>query len=48
MCGNNFGGNSCIWIILVLIILFYGCGGVCGSICGGGCCENQNGCGGCC
>jgi len=26
MCGNNFGGNSCLWIVLILIILFCGCG----------------------
>ena len=28
MC-NGFGNNSCLWIILILIILF-GCGGGCG------------------
>lgn len=43
MCGNN----SCIWIILILIILFCcgGCGfGNCG--CGGCGCDNNNcGCG---
>lgn len=46
MCGNN----SCIWII-VLILLFTCCGGNCGGLstqsneggCGCGC--NNNGCG---
>lgn len=40
MC-NGFGNNSCLWIILILIILF-GCGG-----CG---CDNNgcnNGCNNC-
>ena len=27
-CGNNWGGNNCLWIILILIILF-GCGDGC-------------------
>lgn len=39
MCGNN----SCLWIIIILIILF-SCGG-CGSIGCGGCgCDNGCGC----
>jgi hypothetical protein len=44
MCGNCFNGNSCIWIILILIILFFGCGNGCGceNGCGNGC---NNGCG---
>ena len=40
-----WGNNSCIWIILILVILFC-CGGFgsCGS-CGGGCgCDGNNGC----
>ena len=41
MCGNNFGGNSCLWIILILIILFCGCG----NGWGGSCCEPSGGCG---
>jgi len=50
MCFNNCGGgNSCLWIILILIILFCGCGnngfGGCGG-CNNGC---NNGCNtGCC
>lgn len=47
LCSNN---NSCwIWILLILFILFWNCGGFgCstgGFGCGGGC--NQN-CGPCC
>ena len=52
MCNNNcFGGNSCLWII-ILLILFCGCGnmggigiannGGCGNGCGNSC---GNGCG---
>ena len=45
MCNNNgfFGGNMC-WII-ILLILFCGCGNNYGtnSICG-----NDHGCGNCC
>ena len=48
MCGNCFGNNSCLWIVLILIILFTcgGCGGNnhcgcmpnnCGDNCGCGC-----------
>ena len=39
-CGNNscFGGNNCLWIIILLIILF--CCGGCGSTG-----NNGNGCG---
>ena len=50
MCyGNNgWGGNSCLWIILILVILFC-CGGMgcSGNNCG---CGNNcgNGCGDCC
>ncbi len=40
-CNNSWGGNSCLWIILILIILF-GCGG-CGNGCGNSC--DCNGCG---
>ena len=44
MCNNNcFGGNNCLWII-ILLILFCGCGNMggmttnngCGNTCGGG------------
>ena len=44
MCNNNcgfFGGNMC-WII-ILLILFCGCGNSTYSGCG-----NDSGCGGCC
>ena len=48
MCNNGFCGNSCWWII-ILILLFCGCGnnGLCGSSfsnnnnCG---CDNNCGC----
>ncbi len=40
-CNNSWGGNSCLWIILILIILF-GCGNGCGG-CNNGC--DCNGCG---
>jgi len=44
MCGTN----SSLWIIIILIILFCGCGGSnwgCGNICGGnGGCENNCNC----
>ena len=54
MCNNNcFGGNNCLWII-ILLILFCGCGnmggygtavnnGGCGNNCGCGC-ERHNDC----
>ena len=45
MCNNGFGGNMC-WII-ILLILFCGCGnnGLCGgNSCG---CENDRCGGGC-
>ena len=39
-CGNNgWGGNSALWIIILIIILF-GCGGF-----GNGCNNNNCGCG---
>ena len=43
-CGNN---NSCIWIIIILLVLFFACGGCgCGNNDGCGCgCGNNNGCG---
>ena len=52
MCNNGFfGGNSC-WII-ILLILFCGCGNGCGNNCGNMCASNYNNCGcdnncGCC
>ena len=38
-CNNGWGGNSCLWIILLIIILC-GCGG-CNNNCG---CNNGCGC----
>jgi len=49
MYNNNcFGGNNCLWII-ILLILFCGCGnqgGICGNMGGGsGCgCDRHNDC----
>ena len=41
-CGNSgWGGNGCLWIILLIIILF-ACGGWGGNGCG---CNNSCGCG---
>ena len=48
MCNNNcFGGNNCLWII-ILLILFCGCGntGGCGMTMNNGGCGGNNGCGG--
>ncbi len=42
-CNNGWGGNSCLWIIILIIILF-SCGG-CGNSCGGNNCGCNNGCG---
>ena len=45
MCNNNcgFGGSCCLWI-LILIILIFACGG-CGNGCGNSCgCNNNCGC----
>ena len=39
-CNNGWGGNSCQWIILLIIILC-GCGGWSGNNC---CCNNNCGC----
>ena len=52
MCfGNNgCGGNSCLWIILILIII-WGCGGNswgCNSNCGCNSCGCGNKCGNSC
>ncbi len=51
MCNNGFGGGNFCWI-LILLILFCGCGnnGLCGGNYGGnygnGCgCDNNCGCG---
>ena len=52
MCNNGFfGGNYC-WII-ILLILFCGCGNSYGNNCGNMCASNYNNCGcdnncGCC
>ena len=39
-CNSGWGGNSCLWIILLIIILC-GCGGWSGNNC---CCNNNCGC----
>ena len=46
MYNNCFGGNNCLWII-ILLILFCGCGNMGGMTAGnGGCgCGTNNGCG---
>ena len=45
MCNNNcFGGNNCLWII-ILLILFCGCGNMGGMTANNGC-GNNCGCGG--
>ncbi len=37
-CGNNgLCGNNCLWIILLIIILLFGCGGC-------GCSDDNCGC----
>ncbi len=41
----NFGGGNCCWIIILILILFCGCGNGYGNGCGNGC---DNGCGGGC
>ena len=48
MCNNCFGGNNCWWII-ILILLFCGCGnnGMCGSNYGNDRCGCDNNCGCC-
>lgn len=38
-----FGGNSCCWIIIAIILLFLFCGNGCG--CNNGCGGNNGGCG---
>ena len=45
-CNNNcFGSNNCLWIILLIIIIFScgGCGNGCG--CNNGCGNIGGGCG---
>ena len=38
MCNQNscFGGSSCCWIIIAIILLFLFCGNGCGNGCGCG------------
>ena len=47
-CNNGWGG-SCLWIIIILIILFCGCGnnnwGSCGWGCNNNTWNNNSGCG---
>ena len=48
MCNQNscscFGGGSCCWIIIAIILLWLFCGN---SNCGIGCGNSCGGCGGC-
>ena len=45
MCNNNcFGGNNCLWII-ILLILFCGCGNMGGNTAVGNGCGGNGGCG---
>lgn len=47
MCGNGWGNNCCIWIILILIAFCCcgnGCGNNCGNVGGVGCGNNGCGC----
>ena len=41
---NNFGGNSCIWIILLLVFCGGGCGNGLGSLSGNNGCDDNNSC----
>ena len=43
MCNQNscFGGSSCCWIIIAIILLFLFCGNGCGNGCG---CGGNNCC----
>ncbi len=47
MMNNGICGNNCLWII-ILLILFCGCGNMGGSSCGNGCGNNNCGCDNCC
>lgn len=45
MCNNNcFGGNSCTWILILVLILVC-CGGCGFGGCGNNSCDNGCGCG---
>ncbi|MCI8625374.1 MAG: hypothetical protein HFI40_03695 [Lachnospiraceae bacterium] len=44
-CGCEGGGNSCLWLILILLFCG-GCGGNFGNLCGGNDCGCGGGCGG--
>ena len=51
-CNNGFGGNNCLWIIVLLIVLWSCCGnngiGGCNNGCNCGCNNGcNNGCGNC-
>jgi len=41
----NFGGNGCCWIIILILILFLGCGNnSCDNSCSSNSCNNGCGC----
>jgi hypothetical protein len=43
-CNNCFNGNNgCLWIIILIIIVFFSCGNGCG--CNNGCGNMNGGCG---
>ena len=44
MCNNCFGGNSCTWIRILVLILVC-CGGCGFGGCGNNGCDNNCGCG---
>ena len=44
MCNNCFGGNSCTWI-LILVLIHVCCGGCGFGGCGNNGCDNNCGCG---
>ena len=45
MCNQNcWGGNSCFWIIAIILLVMF-CGNGCGGSCNNGC---NNNCGSCC
>lgn len=43
-CGNNWGGCGCLWIIIILIVLFACCGNGWGGNSNGCGCSNNCGC----
>ncbi len=47
-CLCNFFEDNCLWIlIIVLILVFWNNGGLCGNGCGNSCGQSNCGCGCC-